>query len=106
MAQGWRACPTLTCHLSKWKLHVLCKRSNGGASNVTVRFQTANGTAAAPDYQAVDTTVAFGVGESTKRVLVPIHYLDAEFEGTRPETVLLTLRDYQGGASPVEATRC
>jgi hypothetical protein len=80
---------------------VIVTRSGGAASNVTVRLSTADGTASAaqPDYAAVNQVLTFGPGEMIKTNLIPINN-DALPEGNPPETVLLSLREYTGGAKP------
>ncbi len=77
-------------------------RTGGTASGVVVHFQTStNGSTADPTrYQTLDTLVEFGEGETTKTVAVEINYFDQEVQGPIPQTVLLTLRDYMGGARP------
>lgn len=71
-------------------------RTGYGASAVSVRFATANGTATAgSDYTTVNQVVSFAAGESSKTVTVPIAN-DASLEGN--ETVKLVLSSPSTGA--------
>jgi hypothetical protein len=71
-------------------------RTGYGASAVSVRFATANGTATAgSDYTTVNQVVSFAAGESSKTVTVPIAN-DASLEGN--ETVKLVLSSPSAGA--------
>jgi hypothetical protein len=80
---------------------VVVTRSGGAAGNVTVRLATADGSASAaqPDYTEVNQVLTFGPGEMIKTNLIPINN-DSLPEGNPPETVLLSLREYTGGAKP------
>lgn len=78
---------------------ILVTRTGGAASNVTVRFTALEGTAAAPaDFAEQNLVVTFAAGETAKTLLVPI-VNDTTAEGT-PETVVLALREFSGGARP------
>ena len=69
---------------------------SGTAEGVTVDFETANGSAAALDYQAVSrTTLTFAAGETSKTIPIEIME-DAAREGN--ETVRLILSNPTGGA--------
>jgi len=64
---------------------------------ITVSFATANGTAlAGQDYAAVAGTLTFGVGETTKTIVIPI-LADNLVEGA--ETFTVTLSGPTGGAT-------
>jgi len=72
-------------------------RTGGSDGSVTVTYATSNGSATAgSDYTAVNTTVTFADGETTKTVTVPI-LEDTEVEGN--ETFILTLSSPTNGAS-------
>jgi hypothetical protein len=69
---------------------------SSGAGSATVRVQSAPGTAVSPgDFTAVDVTVTFGDGETSKTVTVPI--ID-DFFAEQSETFTVTL------SSPTNAT--
>jgi hypothetical protein len=75
---------------------IVINRMGGAASNVTIHFATADGSATAPDdYTAVDSVITFAAGQLTQTVQVPI-INDTNAEGN--ETVLLTLREPTGNA--------
>jgi hypothetical protein len=84
---------------------VTINRSSLTATSATVHFATANGTAkAGSDYTAVDQTVTFAAGETSKTVPVPITD-DTVHEAN--ETVQLSLSSPSSGAtlgSPSSAT--
>jgi hypothetical protein len=74
---------------------ITIKRTGDTSSAVSVHVATANGTATAgSDYTAVDETVSFAVGETSKTVSVPITD-DVSTEGN--ETVSLSLSSPTGG---------
>lgn len=78
---------------------ILITRTGGSASNVTVRFQALEDSAASPaDFTEQNITLHFAAGELSKTVLVPINN-DTLPEGA-PETVALSLRQFTGGARP------
>lgn len=78
--------------------HVTVERSGGDHGIVSVRLQTADGSAkAGEDYTAVSTVLTWASGdESRKTVDIPITN-DAATEGN--ETVMLSLTDPTGGAT-------
>ncbi|MBW8873797.1 MAG: hypothetical protein JF614_02445 [Acidobacteria bacterium] len=82
---------------------IAVERSGGDHGVVSVRFQTADGSAkAGEDYSAVSTILTWGNGDESRKIVeVPITN-DAATEGN--ETVLLSLVDPTGGAT-VDATR-
>src|SRR5436305_2164410 len=82
---------------------IAVERSGGDHGAVSVRFQTADGSArAGEDYSAVSTILTWGNGDESRKIVeVPITN-DAATEGN--ETVLLSLVDPTGGAT-VDATR-
>lgn len=72
-------------------------RSGGSASNVTVNYTTADGTATAgADYTVSADVLSFGAGEMSKTFPVPI--LDDAL-GENNETVLLAISSPTGGAT-------
>jgi hypothetical protein len=72
-------------------------RTGGAASGVTVKLKVEDGSAdAGADYSNVTQVVTFNVGETNKKVFIPI-INDALVEG--PETVNLSLEDAGGGGS-------
>ncbi|TWU45387.1 Calx-beta domain protein [Novipirellula aureliae] len=72
-------------------------RTGGSDGTVTVTYATSDGTAdASDDYTAVNTTVTFLDGETTKTVTVPI-LEDTDVEGD--ENFILTLSSPTGGAT-------
>jgi hypothetical protein len=76
---------------------VTVSRRGGAAGGVTVHYATADGSATAgADYTAVQGTLTFDAGVSTRTFKVPIRS-DRLVEGT--ETILLVLSDPQGGAT-------
>jgi uncharacterized repeat protein (TIGR01451 family) len=78
---------------------------SGGAANVSVTFTTSDDTATAgSDYIGTNTSVVFGAGETSKKVVIPI-IQDTLAEGA--ETFTVTLSNPQGGATlgqPASAT--
>ncbi|MEA2600407.1 MAG: hypothetical protein QOF89_1399 [Acidobacteriota bacterium] len=77
---------------------VVVERSGGDRGVVSVRFQSADGSArAGEDYSAVSGILSWGNGDESRKVIeVPITN-DAATEGN--ETVLLSLADPTGGAT-------
>ncbi len=77
-------------------------RTGGLASGVTVKFKVEDGSAGAgADYSNATQIVTFNAGETNKTILIPI-INDTIVEN--PETILLTLEDINGGASPGSIT--
>ena len=76
------------------------KLEGSRTTNVTVKFQTADGLAVAgQDYTAVDTTLTFTPTESTKTVTVTT-LADTVFEPTEDFTVTLSNAQGGGGLAP------
>lgn len=85
-------------------LAIIIKRTGGLASNVTVRLQSRDGLLGPPatagdDYTAVDTVLTFGPGETRKTNHLHIINDDVA-DAALPETLILTLREFTGGARP------
>ncbi|MEY2407883.1 MAG: hypothetical protein QOF48_553 [Verrucomicrobiota bacterium] len=78
---------------------VIVNRTGGAASNVRVRLSTSDGTATDPDYASFDEVLTFAAGERSKTNLIRINN-DTEAEGALPETIHLSLREFQGGGRP------
>ena len=77
--------------------HIAVERSGGDHGTVSVRFQTADGSAkAGEDYTATSTILTWGNGDESRKIVdIPVNG-DAATEGN--ETVLLSLTDPTGGA--------
>jgi hypothetical protein len=72
-------------------------RVGGAASGTTVRYETSDGSAAAPgDYTARAATLTFGAGETAKTFTVPII---ADTRGEGDETLTLILSGAGGGGA-------
>ncbi len=105
------ASPTFSIGEAGGSAVITVSRTGGTASGVTVDYEATDQPCGSPpcpgkaqggfDYQAVSGTLTFGVGETTKTVLIPITN-DDQVNGDR--AFLVNLGNVQGGATLVAPT--
>jgi hypothetical protein len=100
------ASPTFSITEAAGSAVITVSRTGGTAGGVTVDYEATDQPCGAPpcpgkaqggfDYQAVSGTLTFGVGETTKTVLIPVTN-DSQVNANR--TFLVNLSNVQGGAT-------
>ncbi len=100
------ASPTFSITEAGGSAAITVSRTGGTAGGVTVDFEATDQPCGSPpcpgkaqggfDYQAVTGTLTFGIGETTKTILIPVTN-DTQVNGNR--TFLVNLANVQGGAT-------